>query len=410
MTLSDLYGYNYSSAFDGNLTVNAVGGVATFSGISQTFATAGTYQGESDTLFADGDGLAEATSGDFVVKAGAATQLVFSGAPYDSTNDGQTLANSPLSVQVQAEDRYGNVDTTFNGTITLALKGNPSNATLGGTTTVPAVAGVASFTDITLSKTGDGFTLAASSDSNLSITSDPFYVSTQLVFTTQPPNIATAGSPFTVVVEAETSTGSLDTTFNGAVTLSDEYSYYANGTQNGSPVSLKGSGLSSDQGPAFTNGILSGTLTVNAVNGIATFTGISQNSATGTLYDFADTLYADSSQAYGAQSNALTIAAATATQLVFAGTPTDKNGDGGTVANTPLSVEVRAEDQYGNTDPTFNGSIILTLGVNPTHATLGGTITVTAVNGIADYNDLTISAIGNGYSLIADAQDPIAVP
>ena len=45
----------------------------------------------------------------------------------------------------QRRDPYGNVDPTFNGSVTLALASNPGSATLGGTVTVNAINGVATF-------------------------------------------------------------------------------------------------------------------------------------------------------------------------------------------------------------------------------------------------------------------------
>ena len=53
----------------------------------------------------------------------------------------------------------------------------------------------------------------------------------------------------------------------------------------------------------------------------------------------------------------------------------------GVLANGPFSLTVNAEDPFGNVDPTFNGSVTLTLASNPGSATLGGTLTVHAVMG-----------------------------
>jgi plastocyanin len=53
---------------------------------------------------------------------------------------------------------------------------NPNSATLGGTKTVSAVAGVARFSDLTLSAGGNGYTLAASAPSLSNATSAPFNV------------------------------------------------------------------------------------------------------------------------------------------------------------------------------------------------------------------------------------------
>jgi len=58
--------------------------------------------------------------------------------------------------------------------ISIALGNNPSGATLGGTTTVSAANGVATFRYLTLNKPGNGYTLAASSPGLTSATSNAF--------------------------------------------------------------------------------------------------------------------------------------------------------------------------------------------------------------------------------------------
>ena len=59
------------------------------------------------------------------------------------------------------------------------------------------------------------------------------------------------------------------------------------------------------------------------------------------------------------------------------------------------------EDQYGNLETSYNGSVIMALDANPGSATLGGTTSVTASGGVATFSGLTINAIGNGYTLVA---------
>ena len=46
--------------------------------------------------------------------------------------------NSPFGLVVTAEDSFGNVDTAYSGTVTVALANNPGMATLGGTATATA--------------------------------------------------------------------------------------------------------------------------------------------------------------------------------------------------------------------------------------------------------------------------------
>ena len=59
------------------------------------------------------------------------------------------------------EDQFGNLDTAFNGSVTVALDNNPGNATLGGTTTLNASGGVAAFSGLTINVIANDYTLVA---------------------------------------------------------------------------------------------------------------------------------------------------------------------------------------------------------------------------------------------------------
>src|SRR5262249_6934248 len=63
-------------------------------------------------------------------------------------------AGVPFGLTIAAQDLAGNVDTTFNGPVTLALvtNGDGPLATLGGTLTATAVNGVATFSGLTLNR------------------------------------------------------------------------------------------------------------------------------------------------------------------------------------------------------------------------------------------------------------------
>ncbi len=67
------------------------------------------------------------------------------------------VAGSTFGLTVQVEDSLGNA---VNGsTVTVALDNNPGDATLGGTRTATVVDGIATFSDLTLSEPGTGYTL-----------------------------------------------------------------------------------------------------------------------------------------------------------------------------------------------------------------------------------------------------------
>ena len=65
----------------------------------------------------------------------------------------------------------GAVDTSFTGSVTLSLKSYPAGATLGGTLTVNAVAGVATFSGLTLNDVASGYTIQAESSGLTATTS-----------------------------------------------------------------------------------------------------------------------------------------------------------------------------------------------------------------------------------------------
>jgi hypothetical protein len=161
-------------------------------------------------------------------------------------------AGSAISpaVQVTARDAAGNVATSFSGTITIALGANPSGGTLSGTKTVSAMNGVATFSNLTLTKVGTGYSLTATASGLTGATSASFSVSaasaSALVFTVQPSNTQTGSSISPAVkVTARDAYGNTATRFNGSMTMS---------------IGRNPSG-----------GTLSGTRTVTAVNGVGTF-------------------------------------------------------------------------------------------------------------------------------------------
>jgi hypothetical protein len=70
------------------------------------------------------------------------------------------------------------------------------------------------------------------------------------------------------------------------------------------------------------------------------------------------------------------------------------------------AVQVAAVDALGNTVTSFSGSVTIAIGRNQgmlMAGTLSGTKTVTAVNGVATFGDLSIDQVGNGYTLVATA-------
>jgi PKD repeat protein len=90
---------------------------------------------------------------------------------------------------------------------------------------------------------------------------------------------------------------------------------------------------------------------------------------------------------------------APATKLAFTVQPST------TTAGSTISppVRVTAQDNAGNTDASFTGSVTIALGTNPSGGTLSGTKTVAAVSGVATFSTLSIDKAGNAYTLQATA-------
>jgi hypothetical protein len=273
------------------------------------------------------------------------------------------LAGQQFDVKVSAEDANGKVDTNFTDDVTMALISNPGSSTLGGTTTVKAVGGVADFGDLTLNHAGQGYTLQATSSNADSATTSPFDVTDKLVVTAQPPASVLAGDMFDVKVSAEDVNGQVDTNFTGNVTMA----------------------LGSNPG----NSTLGGTLTVSANAGVADFGDLTLNHA-GQGY----TLTATTNNASPATTNPFNVM----DKLVVTIQPQPPNS---VLAGDEFDVKTSAVDANGTLDTNFTDNVTMALANNPGGSALGGTTTVKAVGGTADFDDLTLDQPGQGYTLTA---------
>ncbi len=90
----------------------------------------------------------------------------------------------------------------------------------------------------------------------------------------------------------------------------------------------------------------------------------------------------------------------TATQLVMTGQPNVSAASGATLG----SIIVEFQDAGGLVDASNTSAVTIAIQNNPSIGSTGvlsGTVTKSAVNGIATFTDLTIDKIGTGYTLIA---------
>ena len=119
------------------------------------------------------------------------------------------------AVQVTAQDAAGQTLTGFTGEITLEITDGTGNedAELSGTTTIAAVAGVATFADLTIDKAGTGYTLSATAEGFAAATSVAFDVKQAGAEAEAPPAAAPDTEP------AETQPTLSATAFDGDLTL-----------------------------------------------------------------------------------------------------------------------------------------------------------------------------------------------
>jgi hypothetical protein len=346
----------------GTTTRPAVSGVAAFNDLSID------KTGTGYTLTATSGSLTQ-TSGAFAVSAGTPDHVTITVQPSNTTAG---AAITP-SIQVDIRDQFDNLVTGASNSIALAIAANPGGGTLSGTTSGNALAGVATFSGLSIDKAGSGYTLRATSGGLTLDTSAPFDISAgladHLAFSVQPSNTV-AASAITPAVQVE-----IQDQFDNLVT--------------GATTSITAA-IASNPGGAS----LSGTTTRAAVAGVAIFSGLSIDKA-GTGY----TLDATASGLNGDTSSTFDISVGAAAKLGFFVQPT--TAPAGTLISPPVQVEI--QDQGGNRVTSATNSVTLAIGSNPGGGTLSGGGAVAAVDGIATFSNLSVDQAGVGYTLVATA-------
>ena len=345
----------------GVTAVAAANGVATFGGLSIDKA------GNGYVLTATDGTLTSAAGNSFNITVNTAAKLAFAQQPVNTAAG----ASITPAVTVLVQDSYGNTVTANSSTVTIVLSSNPGNGTLSGATTAAVINGVATFSNLSINKTGVGYVLTATDGALTYAASSAFNVTAgaaaKLTIVQQPSN-ATAGASINpaVTVAVQDTCGNTVTTDSSTVTVS----------------------LGTNPG----NGTLSGSTTVAAASGVATFSSLSINKA-GTGY----TLVAGDGALTGATSNGFNITAGMEAQLAFGQQPTSA------IAGASISpaVTVLVQDAYGNTVTNDSSTVTLVLGANPGNGTLGGNRIVVAANGVATFSNLAINKVGTGYTLTA---------
>jgi len=191
--------------------------------------------------------------------SGDAAKLAFVAQPDGPYAAGATINAIP---EVEVQDASGNAVTSSSAQITVAIGANPGSGTLSGTTPVAAVSGLATFDDLSIDKAGAGYTLTATATGLTGAESNPFTIiadssTSQLTFVPPYPGDTAALAPLTP---------------NPTVQVQDDYGNTVTTSDAEITVSIK-------TGTGDVTATLSGTTTVDATNGVATYDDLRINRA-----------------------------------------------------------------------------------------------------------------------------------
>lgn len=291
----------------------------------------------------------------------------------EPTNTTGAVAIAP-AIQVRVRDALGATVTGSSAFITLEIE--PTSGTAGasiiGTASVAAQGGVASFDAVAVDSAGAGYRLVAVATGITPDTSAAFTVAVGpaqgLRFVGQPGDV-TAGVAFSPSIRVAV----VDAGGNTVAGATDQVSVVFVLASVPPGANLRGVA----QGPA--------------VDGVATFVGLSVDSAgTGFM------LKADAVGLASATSAPFAVSPAPPSRVAFRVQPATVTAG---VALAP-AVTVVVQDSVGNTVPGAGTFVSLALGTNPTGASLSGTTGVGAVDGVATFANLRVRRAGSGYTLL----------
>jgi len=360
-------GNNPSGAtLGGTITVAAVAGIATFSDLTVS-AGRGGY-----TLNASSGALTSAISNGFDIY-GVATNLFFESGPSNVT----TGAVITPAVRVAVRDADGAGVVTATNTVTLSLSTNPGVATLGGTVSAAAVAGTATFSNLTLNQLGTGYRLRAFATGLIPDTSDAFNVvavglAAKLAFTIQPSNVVAGASVSPAIqVTVQDASGVTVTSSSATITLAID------ATANPGSSTISGGS----------------TVTAVASSGVATFSTATLNKA-GTGYR----LTVSATSLTAATSNTFNVTPGTATKLAFVQQPSHSMFS--QTMTPPVTVAI--QDANSNT-VTTQAATSISLALGTCSATLAGTTTASSSSGVATFSALSVATQVSNCTITAAA-------
>ena len=354
-----------SAALSGRVAVEAVNGVATFDSLVVSAA------GEGYRVIFRGPGLVPDTTQPFKIGVpGPAARLHVLSTPKD------LLGGSTISppIRVVATDSAGIVVGSWADAITMTLAGGPPGAVLEGKKVEEAVNGAATFSNLVIPAEGTGYRLVATAADLQSESTQLFDVTAgpadHFRFVTQPANYT-----FMAEMPATPSVAVVDRGGNVVESATDSIVLSVN--------------------PNFP---LKGTIAARAIRGIASFPNLRID---GLRPGRQATLVASSAvlpRLTPGVSATFTATAGAAAKLKVVELPTLANS--GARFTSPVKVAVL--DANGNRVNGDRSEVSLSIGANPGKGILGGpSLRSRAVDGVATFDDLTISRLGIGYTLVA---------
>jgi uncharacterized protein YjdB len=346
----------------------AVRGLVDLADLSVTLAGGG-FQ-----LVAESPAYAATTSAAFTIAPAAASTLRFTTEAPATSTAGVTLAPA---VVVTAFDRFDNVATTTSGTVVIAAD-STTPVTLLGTLSRALASGVATFTDLSIRTAGAGYRLRAAMTGLTPVRGSPVTVRpaapNKLTIAQQPSANALGGTPWTPAL---------------MVRVEDTYSNLVDTATTSVTASLTG---------GTAGAALVGTKVVNAVGGIATFSGLAIDKV-GTGYVLPVTSTAGNLGITGVNSAAVAVAVGPAAALRFVAQP-GATAQGQPLVNTP-SVEII--DAGGNRVPTATDRVSLALVGSQKSGALAGTASVNAIAGLARFEAVGVTTNERALRVAASA-------
>ena len=165
------------------------------------------------TITATSEGI---SAKDTVTVAATAANLAF------TTQPANTAAGASFGTVVTARDAQGSTAAGFTGTVSLTIGTNPGGGTLSGTKSVAAVAGIATFSGLSIDKVGTGYTLTATATGVGSAVSSQFNITTGGISTsrsvvTVSSGTVVSGGTVTLTLQAKDASGNNITTGGATV-------------------------------------------------------------------------------------------------------------------------------------------------------------------------------------------------